>query len=270
MTIHDFIKTGTARLRTAGISTARLDVLVLLADLLHCDKSWLLAHPETQLSIIHERLLIQQLKRRAERQPLAYISGHQEFYGRDFIVNPHVLIPRPESEALIGLLKQLPCRTGDILIDVGTGSGCLAITAKLECSRLEVWATDIDAAALSVAKQNARRHKAQLQYLQADLLSGIPLANITFIMANLPYVDPAWQRSPETNFEPKQALFAGNHGLSFIEQLLLQAKDSLQPRSYVILEADRRQHPAIKKSAAVQGFTLVASQGLGLVFRRKM
>jgi len=161
MNISDWLTKNTKKLEKAGVGTARLDCLVLLEDATGKDRTYLLAHPQTTAKGSTFRKLDGWVERRAKHEPLAYIRGKTEFYGRDFIVNKHVLVPRPESETMIELaLKVIGGRiqvSDDIqVIDVGTGSGALAITMKLEFPKIDVFATDIDPKCLAVALQNTK------------------------------------------------------------------------------------------------------------------
>lgn len=245
-----WIATATERLRQADIDTARLDVLVLLSDELKRDKSWLLAHAEHKLSSEQQMRLDEKIAKRLQRQPLAYIRGYQEFYGRNFVVTPAVLIPRPETETLIELLLTLPKKPADKLIDVGTGSGIIAITAKLEMPELAVYASDIDTSALQIAQKNAAHNNAPITFFQQDLLDAPPTETFDFITANLPYVAKNWRLSPETQFEPATALFADNDGLALIQKLLQQSTRYLAAQGYMLLEADPRQQQRIIEAAA--------------------
>lgn len=268
MTINSWLIKATKQLQSAGISSPRLDALLFLSDIFQQDKSWILTHSDTALTSPQLNELDQKLHRRAKREPMAYIRGYQEFFGREFIVTPDVLIPRPETETLIEVLKSLAKKPGDKLIDIGTGSGCIAITAKLEMPLLDVYATDISTVALSIAKQNASSLNANIHYYQQNLLVGELNGPFAFIVANLPYVADDWQRSPETNFEPAIALFADGEGLQLIKALLRQSVTLLQPNGYLLLEADPRQYQTIIGSAP-KTYKLIVSQGFALVFQRR-
>jgi release factor glutamine methyltransferase len=263
-TVAAFFRKATRKLTEAGIPTARLDTLVLLADTLKQDKGWSLAHPEHELTDEQSKLLNEQLAKRAKRTPLAYIRGQQEFYGRDFAVNPDVLIPRPETEQIIEQLKALAPKKGTLL-DVGTGSGAIAITAALELPHLTVEACDISPAAMQVAKQNADALKAPISFFESDLLQNAS-GTYDMIAANLPYVDESWERSPETNAEPALALFAADHGLALIHELVNQAPNHLIKDGYLLLEANPRQHKAITESA--HQFTPKTTDGFILVLQK--
>jgi release factor glutamine methyltransferase len=242
MTIAAFLKEATATLAAAGIKTARLDALVLLSDLLKRDKSWLLAHDDHPLSASQRTTLRTNIAARARRVPLAYIRGRQEFYGREFAVTKDVLIPRPATETLIDLAKKY-VPTGKLL-DVGTGSGAIAITLALELSYATVEAADVSPAALSVARANAKKLGASVHFFKSDLLA-TATGPYDAIIANLPYVGHTWQRSPETGAEPAAALFAEDDGLALIKKVIDQTPQALAPGGYMLLEADPRQHAAI-------------------------
>lgn len=265
-TIAAFFRNANRTLAAAGITTARLDALVLLADALKQDKSWVIAHPEHELPAAQLTILEAQVERRAARTPLAYIRGRQEFYGRDFMVTPHVLIPRPETETLIELIKRLP-HNGQLL-DVGTGSGAIAVTASLEYPMLHVDACDVSQPALVVAQKNNAALGGSVTFFTSDLLAHAD-GPYTIIAANLPYVDPNWERSPETDKEPPIALFAADDGLALITKLIAQAPEKLTSDGYLLLEADPRQHQTIEKAARLHGFMQTAADGFALCFKRR-
>lgn len=261
MNLQTFLAQSTKLLRTAGIASARLDCLVLASYILKKDKTWLLANPQYILSPTEEHSLQVLLKKRAQRLPLAYLIGQKEFYGRTFVVTPDVLIPRPETETLIDIAKSLQPTS---ILDVGTGSGVIAITLALETSA-KVVASDISQKALDIAQKNARNMGANVSFVQSDLLANIT-RQFDCIIANLPYVSRDWQRSPETNAEPELALFAHNQGLGLVYKLLGQAPKHLVAKGHLLLEADPRQHLAIKKAAHQQGFKYVTSNRFVLCF----
>jgi release factor glutamine methyltransferase len=264
-TIAAFFRKATRTLADAGIATARLDSLVLLADMLSQDKSWIIAHPEHELEAAQLQTLEANLAERSNHIPLAYIRAKQEFYGREFVVNTDVLIPRPETEELIEQIKALKPQAGSKLLDVGTGSGAIAVTAALELPKLRVEACDISEPVLNVARQNATRLKATITFFESDLLQNAS-GPYDIIIANLPYVDKSWERSAETNAEPALALFADDAGLALIKKLLAQIPNSLRPGGHVILEADPRQHKAIEKAARLHGLVQTAAEGFALCF----
>lgn len=244
MTIDELLYQATKQFAKSGIPSARLDAQVLLADAVGEDKSWLLAHLDDEIPAGALKSLLVQVAARAKRMPLAYVRGHQEFYGRDFLVNPSVLIPRPETEQLIVELKGLTLPRGSVMLDVGTGSGAIAITAAHEAPHLLIEACDISLDALDIARANADRLNVHIErFFISNLLDEAGYYDV--IAANLPYVGPDWLRSPETNYEPGLALFADNQGLALIHKLLEQAPSHLTPDGYLLIEADPRQFEAI-------------------------
>jgi release factor glutamine methyltransferase len=261
MNVATFVRGAAQRLRAAGILTPGLDAQVLACDALGHNKAWLLTHGEDELPTDVERALHEQILRRAHREPLAYIRGHQEFYGREFAVDPRVLIPRPETETLIEMIKKY-VHSGSLL-DVGTGSGAIAVTVKLENPKLKVSASDVSHAALEVARSNAEALHADIDILKSDLLDNVA-GEFDAIVANLPYVGHHWDVSPETHAEPKLALYADDDGLALITKLLAQAPKHVKPGGYLLLEADLRQHSAIQKAANEHGWAFVAADGFGL------
>ena len=256
-----WLTSATDQLRAIGITSARLDAELLLAHTLRKSRTWIHAHGDEMIDSRTKEIANARLDLRLDRVPIAYIIGHKEFYGRRFTVTTSTLIPRPESEAMIELLKTIPLQPGMKLVDVGTGTGCLGITAKLEHPDLEVTLIDIDKYALTVADKNAAAHGAVVESIKSNLLSQYPyIADI--ILANLPYVDKEWVKSPELRHEPAMALFADDNGLSLIKQLIDQHQTKLRPGGYVLLEADARQHHAMTHYAEQRGLKHVASEGL--------
>lgn len=242
--VRIWIRDAAEQLAGAGITTAKLDAEIILAHTIRKSRTWIHAHDDEtltsrQVEIANARLLL-----RLDRVPVAYIIGHKEFYGRRFNVTPSTLIPRPESETCIELLKELLPADAATLLDVGTGSGCLGITASLELPQLSVTLSDISHYALTVAKDNAARLNADVETVKSNLLDSIP-GSFDCIIANLPYVDTAWERSPETDHEPELALFANDDGLALIKELITASKKSLNDNGLLFLEADPCQHEAI-------------------------
>lgn len=273
--IKDWLHDAANQLMAIGISSAKLDAEIILAHTLRQNRTYLHAHDDESLSIRHREIADARLQLRLDRTPIAYIVGHKEFYGRLFKVNPATLIPRPESETIITLLKELTAQTAIALddsttrlVDVGTGSGCLGITAKLEVPELDVTLLDISRQALTVAETNAKRLQAEVAFTRSDLLAAYPFS-AQYVIANLPYVDPEWERSPETNYEPALALFAHDAGLALINKLLQQAPSHVNMGGYLLLEADPRQHAAIIKSAKTHGFTLQQIHGFIVVLQKQ-
>ena len=274
LAINDWLADATRQLVFAEIQSARLDSELILAHTLRKNRSYLHAHPEEvltdrSLEIANARLIL-----RLERVPVAYIIGHKEFYGHQFNVTTATLIPRPESESLIELFKQVLPRNLSLiteaplrLVDVGTGSGALGITAKLIAPELMVTLTDVSRHALKIAEKNAKNLAVDVSLIQSNLLADYPFT-ADIIIANLPYVDPTWERSPETEHEPASALFAEKEGKALIYELLVQTKDKLRNGGSLILEADPEQHADIIAEAKKYSLLLAEKDGYGLLFEK--
>ena len=221
--------------------------------------------------------------------PEAYERGSQDFYGRDFLVSRDVLIPRPETEQLVDIILGLFGKTklpgvkppeakialgvsGDMsrVLDVGTGSGCIAITLKLELPEAAVFATDISETALKVARENAEKlglREREIGFFRSNLLQAVG-GDFEVIVANLPYVDRDWEWLSKTEsaglkYEPELALYAEDGGLELIFRLIREAKGRTK---YFVLEADPCQHERIAEFAEKERFRLMEKRGFGLLF----
>lgn len=209
---------------------------------LGCDRAYLHAHPERELTSDENARYDQALSHRASGIPAQYITGHQEFWGMDFVVTPAVLIPRPETEHLIETVLPLARPlTNPRIVDVGTGSGCIAIALAKELSNAEIHAVDISSAALEVAQANAVRLQLQdrVQFRQADLLHGFGPASFDFVVSNPPYVGRSEEDQVQLEvrkFEPSQAVFAGETGVEIIAKLVPQARTVLKPGGWLVME----------------------------------
>lgn len=250
-------------LKKAAIS--RLDAELILANSLGKDRVFLHAHPDYELSETEEGKANVMMARRERHEALAYIFGFKEFYGRNFAVSPDVLIPRPESEEIINLAKELKPRR---VLDVGTGSGCLAISLKLEIPEAEVTAVDISPKAIEIARKNAENLGAKVNFLESDLLESVKKEQFDLIVANLPYVDKNWEwLSPELKYEPDLALYAKDGGLALIKKLIDGVEQNLSEKGKLILESDMSQHEAIKAYAEQRSsLRLFRESGLIQVF----
>ena len=255
MIISEWLKIATKSLKTANIPSARLDAELILANTLRKNRTYLHAHLDEEIDPRRFDIANARLDLRLDRVPIAYILGYKEFYGRRFTVSPSVLIPRPESEDLISLFLELTASeiAEKVLIDIGTGSGCLGITTKLERSNLSVILSDISKPALNIAEKNANALNVDVHIQQQSLLNG-QLKPVDYIFANLPYVDKSWDVSPELQYEPEIALFAEDEGLKLILQLISQAPRCLTPEGLLFIEADPQQHNRIIDEAAKNGF----------------
>ena len=242
------------------------------------DRSFLFAHGDYNLPKEYVKIADQMVAMRKKQVPLAYLIDTKEFYGRNFYVTKDTLIPRPESETIIELAVE-EAKTWDkdsrfkhTILDVGTGSGCLAITMALEVPEAYVIASDISPKALEVAKANAERLDAEVDFYESDLLKNLKLEQAPDILiANLPYVDPAWEwTSPELTYEPELALYAKNGGLDLIYKLLAQIMERWQSEKkthVLLLEADPIQHKKIIGEAVSRGFDFVKQDNFILEFK---
>ena len=267
-TISFWLKNAAKSLKDAGIASARLDAELILANTLRKNRTYLHTHLDEEIDPRRVDIANARLDLRLDRVPMAYILGYKEFYRRKFTVSPAVLVPRPESEDMISLF--LDATAGEIeqkvLIDVGTGSGCLGITAALERTNISVILSDISKDALRIAEKNADEHRARVKIQQQSLLNG-QLEPVDYIFANLPYVDKDWEVSPELQYEPKIALFTEDGGLKLILELIRQAPRCLTPNGQLFIEADPIQHERIIQAAAKQNFKLAAIQSYIIVLR---
>ncbi len=273
MTIEEWIREATDELKHAGIDSARLDAELILSHTVRKPRTYLHAHGDENLDDKHEDIANARIELRLEHTPVAYIIGHKEFYGRRFKTTPAALIPRPESETIIELLddiipKNLPLLPTKLqLVDVGTGTGALGITAKLEWPELDVTLIDVDNHALNLAKENAAGLQANVRFLKNDLLRAYHTPT-DIIIANLPYVDRSWRVSPDTHAEPDIALYAPDDGLSLIKQLLEQASLQLKASGHILLESDPRQQHKIIEFAKTLGYKHMQTEGYITVFVR--
>jgi release factor glutamine methyltransferase len=236
------LDSAVARLAAANVPSARMNAELLLRFTLDCDRAYLYAHPERELTADEQSRYDAVLKERARGVPAQYITGHQEFWGMDLIVSPAVLIPRPETEhvveavlEIIGQDRTTPVR----IVDVGTGSGCIALALAKELPAAEIEATDISAAALEVARANAVRHglESRVHFHEADLLA--QLKNLDFVVSNPPYVGESEEDEVQLEvrkFEPGAAVFAGATGLEVIGRLIPQAREKLKTGGWLVIE----------------------------------
>lgn len=261
--LRELLADGTAELTRSGVAAPRLTAEILLAHALGRERSYLYAHPEETLEPETLPRWRSALSARAAGTPLQYITGEQEFYGRRFAVSPAVLIPRPETEMLVAAaLERVPPNTPVRVVDVGTGSGCIAVTLALERPLARVVATDVSAAALNVARENARRLGAHVSFIQTDLLAGAA-GPFDLIVSNPPYVAegelPALQ--PEVrDHEPRLALVSGPKGNEIYQRLIPQAHAALVPGGWLVLEMGYASAQTVAPLLAASGWTDVATQ----------
>lgn len=261
LTIAEWLETASVKLTNVGIGTAELDCLVLLEDCLSKNRAHILAHPEIALSQKQQLFLNGQLKKRLSHEPMAYIRGKQEFYGRDFLVDERVLVPRPETETMIELLLKIPLanKSGVVVADIGTGSGAIGITAQLELPKSTVFATDIDNDCLKVALKNNNVFKTTLMFCRGNLFEPLLGERIDIMLANLPYVPNDFKVNRAALNEPHQAIFGGPDGLDLYRTLFEQLSGSTHKTSFVLTESLPTQHVLLAEIAYSNGYKLTES-----------
>jgi release factor glutamine methyltransferase len=256
---------GSHRLRETS-DTAGLDAEVLLMHVLSCDRAHLRAWPEKPLTPAQASDYEALIERRLEGWPIAYLTGEREFWSRSFKVAPGVLIPRPETELLIELtLAAIPADQPAALLDLGTGTGIIAITLAVERPRAQVMAVDISAEALAIARTNAERLGARnLRLLQGDWLTPLPPdERYDLIVSNPPYIadiDPHLQQG-DLRYEPPQALACGRDGLSALHRIIEQARSFLKPGGALLLEHGYDQADAVAALLREHGYGKIDHHG---------
>jgi release factor glutamine methyltransferase len=259
--LHERLTEARQSLVRAGIpeEEAALDAEILARHVLECDRATLLTRIRNAIPSAFDRLYQPLIARRAAREPIAYILGRHEFWGLDFEVTQDVLIPRPETELIVEEAVTIASRTVTRrIIDVGTGSGCLAVALAIEFPSARVVATDISPGALAVASRNADRHKVagRISFVQSDLLNGVE-GPAQLIVSNPPYVpegDSSILQPEVREYEPATALYAGHDGLAVIRRILVLAPKCLAEHGWLVVEFGFGQDAAIRTAAAEAGW----------------
>jgi release factor glutamine methyltransferase len=243
MTIREHVNEAATRI-------ARRDAEVLLGCVLERDRAWLIGHSEDPVPESEAAAFVALVARRAGHEPLQYLTGVQEFYGLPLHVNPATLIPRPETEHLVEAViawAQTQARPLRIL-DVGTGTGAIAIALAKHLSDVRVSACDLSSAALAVAEENAHIHEAQVRFVESDLLNAFTGEVFDVIVSNPPYIptgDAAEMQPEVRDFEPHSALFAGEDGLTIYRRLIVEAHVALAPGGLLAMEIGFGQRDAL-------------------------
>jgi release factor glutamine methyltransferase len=261
-TVADQLRSATAFLsQTLAAREARLEAQILIAHALGVNRAWLIGHDRDVLEPVQAAVVESLLQRRLAGAPVAYLLGEREFYGRPFAVTPDVLIPRPETELLVDLaLQRLPPGEALNLLDVGVGSGAVAVSLALERPSCRVTGVDISDAVLRVAHANAVALQAGVEFLASDVYSALGERRFHLIVSNPPYIaaaDPHLGRG-DLRFEPRRALASGADGLDLIRRLVADAPAHLEAGGWLLLEHGWEQ------AAAVRG--LLRAAGFGAVF----
>ncbi len=252
-TLRDALLQGQRLLTQAGQDSVRLDTQVLLEHVLGIDRATLYAYPEREMTEEQEQRFLSLIERRKKDEPIAYILGHEEFYGLDFIVDRRVLIPRPETEMLVEnalriVRERLAHSQVPLVADIGTGSGVIPITLAVEEARLPLlYGIDISEDALAVAQQNCQRYsvESRVHLLHGDLLAPLP-EPVDILIANLPYVgtdEVDVMTTDVIDYEPHLALFSGTNGLDLLQRFFkeIRATGKVKPHGVMLLEIGYRQ-----------------------------
>jgi release factor glutamine methyltransferase len=250
--LKDALTSAIASLTAGKVGSPRMNAELLLMFILGCDRAYLFAHPERELTTEEQTRYQEALQQRATGIPAQYITGHQEFWGMDLLVTPAVLIPRPETEHVIETVLRLNKERNiggwasspglfPRIVDVGTGSGCIALALAKELPDSEIHATDISSAALEIARANAARLQLEnrIHFHQTDLLQGLDNATFDFVVSNPPYVGESEADEVQLEvrkFEPRNAVFAGPTGTELIERLIPPAHAALNRGGWLVIE----------------------------------
>jgi len=244
LTVRTLLRSTSLILQQAGCDAPRLDAELLLAKAFECDRTWLIAHADDSVSSSVLKTHTALAERRRKREPLAYITGEKEFWSRPFLVTPDVLIPRPETEHLIEAVMEYFPDTKKYFhfCDIGTGSGCIAVTLACEYPQATVTATDISSEALKIAARNAERYyvSSRIEFHHGDMRMNLQGQHASFdaIVSNPPYVtqDEMKTLDVELGFEPRHALTDESNGLTYLEHLVAASSIWLKPGGCLIVE----------------------------------
>ncbi|MBP9827411.1 peptide chain release factor N(5)-glutamine methyltransferase [Candidatus Saccharibacteria bacterium] len=251
MTIGDLLKKGTTELAKSGILNASSDAILIIAHALNEDKSYVLAHNHDELSSPHCKRILNLFELRAKRLPMSYVLGTKEFFGLNFKIDKRALTPRTETEIIVEeIIKRAPKKAR--LLDIGTGTGAMAIAIKYHRPDLNVTASEVSATALSLARENAQKllsKESPIALIESDLFTNIA-ERFDCIVANLPYVSRSTELMPEVEAEPAVALFGGDtDGLMLYRRFFSELPSYLKTTGQVWIESDPWQQPALIKLA---------------------
>lgn len=245
----------------SNVAQPQLEADLILTSLLELSRSELELASQRSLTDRELEAANHWLKSRLENYPLAYLRGWIEFFGLKFQVSPDVLIPRPESEAMVEIAINLATEHNFFhLLDLGCGSGALGIATAKNLEQFELTLADISPRALKIAQNNAKDHRIAANFLQTNLLQNLQSQQFDLILANLPYVDPDWKFIKGVDFEPKEALFANDQGLELIKKLIYQLANSniLKSKGWLLLESDPAQQLTIRQQLEQSRFKQVS------------
>lgn len=247
MTVEDCLKTGAATLADAGIENPRFEAASLTALAIKRDRTFLIAHPEYELTSAERRRYNDLLERRSSRVPFQQLRGTQEFYGLDFEVTPDVLIPRPETETLVeAAIEALKDQEAPRFCEIGTGSGCISVAMLANLPNATAFASDVSETAVEVARRNAKRNAvdSRVEFLVSDVFDSIDGCDFDAIVTNPPYIaadDIPTLQVEVRDHEPLVALTDGGDGLSIIRRIVLDSPLKLKPGGLLFMEIGHRQ-----------------------------
>lgn len=266
VTIKETIQFGAKYLADHQLRSPREDAELLVASILQCERAFLYTYPEDRLTSGQQRLFRQWLTKRGQHYPLQYLRGKQEFYGREFLVRPGVFIPRPETELLLEASLELLEQNQEeelLIADVGTGSGCIAVTLACEDPRARVAATDTSSTSLQAARQNAETHRCQgrIQFYEGETLQPLEGQKHRFhlVASNPPYVSTLDRELVDLavrRYEPDEAVFSGESGHEMYLQLFQKAGGVLRPEGKLIVELGWGAADSISRMAERNGWAL--------------
>lgn len=259
MTYREAMEFGGRMLAQAGIEDAKLDAWLLLEMVCRINRTFYYSHMEEVLAVEQQSEYEIAIRKRAERIPLQYITGEQEFMGLNFKVNSNVLIPRQDTEALVEEALKI-CQPGMKILDLCTGSGCIAISLMKNAHGMKAAGSDISKQALLVAKENGKIHEVEIDWIRSSLYENIN-ERFDLIVSNPPYIaqEEIPRLMPEVrDFEPVGALDGGIDGLDFYRQIIAQSKDYLNQDGYLYLEIGYDQGPAVTNMMCAAGYREVS------------
>ena len=259
MELRELYLKGRKSFERNGFECPGIETRAILSRSLDADPLELYAHPERRVDPERAEAFERLLRRRLGGEPLAYVTGEREFYSRPFAVTPDVLIPRPETETLAELaIETAGQMKKPRVLDLGTGSGCIAVTVFLETRGCRVFASDVSTAALSVAEKNARTHGARIRFVNSDLLGCFAKSSFDIIISNPPYVSQAQYESLSGDIrchEPRTALFGGEDGLEYIREIAAAAAGALRKGGFLLLEIGAGQAQSVEDIVRENGFS---------------